>query len=134
MNDRNRLLKELMGILEDELGTAPEGVSEETFLRESLGLDSVDMITVISRVEQAYKIRLNHEELTQMNKVSDIINVILSKTEVTPMRAAALLFSKQKFPAVSHQAARLFCWDFPTTSATALTKPSISCILWLAFT
>jgi acyl carrier protein len=89
MNDRNRLLKELMGILEDELGTAPEGVSEETFLRESLGLDSVDMITVISRVEQAYKIRLNHEELTQMNKVSDIINVILSKTEVTPMRAAA---------------------------------------------
>ncbi|MCY2948084.1 MAG: acyl carrier protein [Gemmataceae bacterium] len=89
MNDRNRLLKELMGILEDELGTAPEGVSEETFLRESLGLDSVDMITVISRVEQAYKIRLNHEELTQMNKVSDIINVILNKTEVTPMRAAA---------------------------------------------
>jgi acyl carrier protein len=47
------------------------------------------MITVISRVEQAYKIRLNHEELTQMNKVSDIINVILNKTEVTPMRAAA---------------------------------------------
>lgn len=89
MNDRIRLLKELMNILEDELGTAPEGVSEDTFLRESLGLDSVDMITVISRVEQAYKIRLNHEELTQMNKVSDIINVILNKTSATPIKLAA---------------------------------------------
>jgi acyl carrier protein len=89
MNDRIRLLKELMNILEDELGTAPEGVSEDTFLRESLGLDSVDMITVISRVEQAYKIRLNHEELTQMNKVSDIINVILNKTSTMPLKAAA---------------------------------------------
>lgn len=80
MRNRDRLLKELLAIIEDDLGVVPVGITEESNLREALGMDSVDMITVISRVEQNYRIRMSHEELAHLVTVSDILNMITAKS------------------------------------------------------
>jgi len=89
MNSRAALLKELLAIIEDDLGTAPAGITEASNLRESLGMDSVDMITVISRVEQNYRIRMSHEELAKLETVSDILDMIAVKASENPVAKAA---------------------------------------------
>ena len=89
MLNRNCLLKELLAIIEDDLGVVPAGITEESNLREALGMDSVDMITVISRVEQNYRIRMSHEELAQLVTVSDILNMISAKSLEQPVAKAA---------------------------------------------
>jgi acyl carrier protein len=89
MNSRAALLKELLAIIEDDLGTAPAGITEASNLRESLGMDSVDMITVISRVEQNYRIRMSHEELAKLQTVSDILDMIAVKSSENPVAKAA---------------------------------------------
>jgi len=89
MNSRAALLKELLAIIEDDLGMAPAGITEASNLRESLGMDSVDMITVISRVEQNYRIRMSHEELAKLETVSDILDMIAVKSSENPVAKAA---------------------------------------------
>ena len=89
MVNRDSLLKELLAIIEDDLGVVPEGITPESNLREALGMDSVDMITVISRVEQNYRIRLSHDELAQLVTVSDILNMISAKSAEQSVAKAA---------------------------------------------
>lgn len=89
MRRRDDLLKELLAIIEDDIGVAPAGITGESNLREALGMDSVDMITVISRVEQNYRIRLSHEELTQLVTVSDILDMISAKSSEQQVAKAA---------------------------------------------
>lgn len=86
---RDDLLKELLAIIEDDLGVTPAGITGESNLREALGMDSVDMITVISRVEQNYRIRLSHEELSQLVTVSDILDMISTKSAEQQVSKAA---------------------------------------------
>jgi acyl carrier protein len=89
MISRAALLKELLAIIEDDLGTVPAGITEASNLRESLGMDSVDMITVISRVEQNYRIRMSHEELAKLETVSDILDMITFKSSENATAKAA---------------------------------------------
>lgn len=89
MAARENLLGELLAIIEDDLGVAPDGVTEASNLRETLGMDSVDMITVISRVEQTYRIRMSHEELAQLASVGDILDLISAKVAEAPISKAA---------------------------------------------
>jgi acyl carrier protein len=48
-------------------------------LREGLGLDSVDVVSIVSQVERRFHIRLTHEELEKLATVADVLNLLESK-------------------------------------------------------
>ncbi|QVL34682.1 acyl carrier protein [Telmatocola sphagniphila] len=79
MNEREKILNKLLEILQNDTDVKLETVNEAVSLREGLGLDSVDLVGIIMRIEEFYRIRLNHQELEGCNTVGTLIDLIESK-------------------------------------------------------
>ena len=50
------------------------------YIADGLGLDSVDIVSVISQVERQFKIRLSQADLEQISTVGQVLDLIVSKT------------------------------------------------------
>ena len=78
MNESQEILGKLREILKSETGREidPAEMRMEASLSESLGLDSVDLISVVIRVEECYRIRLNHEQLEKTQTLGGLVDLI----------------------------------------------------------
>jgi acyl carrier protein len=79
MKDRETLLGSLVNLLEEEMGEAFHQLEETTDLREGLGLDSVDVVGLVMRVEHQFRIRLAMEELMEVKRVGQLIDLVEAK-------------------------------------------------------
>jgi acyl carrier protein len=78
MTDRESLRASLACLLEEEMGESYE-LRDEMDLREGLGLDSVDVVGLVMRVERQFRIRLAMEELAEMRQVGQLLDLVLAK-------------------------------------------------------
>jgi acyl carrier protein len=76
---RAEIRRLLIQILEDDLGQSHEDLNEAADLRTDLGLDSVDLVSVVSQVERRFKIRLTQEELAALATVKDVLDLLEGK-------------------------------------------------------
>jgi acyl carrier protein len=58
-------------------------------LREGLGLDSVDVVSIVSQIERRFRIRLTQQELEKLVTVGDVLTLLESKLSSAPDTAAA---------------------------------------------
>lgn len=79
MSDRGAILDQLKQIMEDDTEVDVEKLSESASIREDLGLDSVDLVGVVMKIEGVYRIRLTHQDLQGVTTVNDMIDLIISK-------------------------------------------------------
>jgi acyl carrier protein len=79
MYTRDQIRKTLVEILETDMGEDYSHVSEDMSLREQLGLDSVDVVSIVSQVERRFRIRLTHQELEGLVTVGDVLTLLESK-------------------------------------------------------
>ena len=79
MMDRNELRAILVNLLEEEMGEPFELQDDSLNLREGLGLDSVDVVGLVMRVERQFRIRLAMEELMEVKEVGQLLDLILAK-------------------------------------------------------
>jgi acyl carrier protein len=91
MTERQEVIAKLAEILEADTGASADALrgSEDVNLREGLNIDSVDLVGVIMRVEEFYRIRLAHEELAKVATVRDLVDLIEAKRSATASPAAA---------------------------------------------
>jgi acyl carrier protein len=85
--DRTQLRQALAAILEEEKGEKIENLDDDLNLRDNLGMDSVDLITMVMAVQTRFHIDLGTEELEKIQKIGDLLDVIQAKVVV--VRAAA---------------------------------------------
>lgn len=88
MTDRTEIFKKLVEILESDTEVKVDALDEGIAIRDGLGLDSVDLVGVIMRVEEAYRIRMTHQELEKVSLVKDLIDLIVAKTDAARAQAA----------------------------------------------
>jgi acyl carrier protein len=79
MDDRQDVARRLIEFLESDTETRIETIDDAMSLREGLGLDSVDLVGIIMRIEGHYRIRLSHAELEQVNTVGSLLDLIQAK-------------------------------------------------------
>lgn len=91
MTDRKAILQKLVEILESDTDVRLEQVDEGVSLREGLGLDSVDLVGIIMRIEGHYHIRLSQAELAELSTVATLLDLIEAKVQAggTPEAQAA---------------------------------------------
>ena len=77
--DRSALLTTLKELLEEDRGEPVDGMDESTTLREGLGLDSVDMITLVMQIQDRFRVVLASDELEQVITVKDFLDLLQSK-------------------------------------------------------
>ena len=76
---RDEIRGVLKGIFEEETGETLDSLSDETRIVEELGLDSVDVVSLIMRVEQKFRIRISHAELAEMASIGSLLDLVLAK-------------------------------------------------------
>jgi acyl carrier protein len=79
MPDRTAIRHTLIEFLEADTGERFSDLQDDTNLREGLGLDSVDVVSIVSQIERRFHIRLTHTELETLVTVSDVLTLLESK-------------------------------------------------------
>jgi acyl carrier protein len=89
MPDRETIRKTLVELLEADTGEKFPNLDDSANFREGLGLDSVDLVSIVSQVERHYRIRLSHEELEKLLTVGDALDLVQAKLATAPESSAA---------------------------------------------
>jgi acyl carrier protein len=89
MADRQTIRLTLIELLEADTGEKYPDLEEGTNLREGLGLDSVDVVSIVSQIERRFRIRLTQQELETLVTVGDVLNLLQTKVETAPQISAA---------------------------------------------
>lgn len=87
MITRDEIRETLLKLFEAETGDALESLTDDQNLAE-LGLDSVDMVSLIMQLERHFKIRLSHEELASAAQVGQLLEIVQTKVNA-PKDASA---------------------------------------------
>ena len=89
MYDRAFIRKTLIELLEADTGEKYDDLQGSANLREGLGLDSVDVVSIVSQVERRFHIRLSHQELEKLVTVADVIDLLMAKLSSPPQQPPA---------------------------------------------
>ncbi len=71
--------EDIVEILVDVADLAKEDISEDSQLIDDLDLASLEIMSVISKLESKYSIKISENELLSVATVEDLINLIQSK-------------------------------------------------------
>jgi acyl carrier protein len=89
MYDRAFIRKTLIELLEADTGEKYPDLQESANLRDGLGLDSVDVVSVVSQIERQFRVRLTHEELEKLVTVGDVLDLLQAKLAEAPPETQA---------------------------------------------
>ena len=79
MSDRSSIIIRLKELMKMETDRDLEEVDESTSIREGIGLDSVDLMSVVTRVEESYRVRFTHQDLESVTTVGSLIDLVVAK-------------------------------------------------------
>ena len=77
---RQKIIEELLEASESELD--PSEIEAKTNLRDDLGLDSLQAVTVVMALEQEFEIEVDDEEIDGLQTVGDILELLARKIAV----------------------------------------------------
>jgi acyl carrier protein len=87
--DRTALRQALIELVEQQTDVRYDNLADEQNLRDSLGIDSVDLINLVMQVEDRFKIRIETEEMMPLQKVGDLLDLLQTKIAASARPAAA---------------------------------------------
>ena len=84
---REQVRATLVRMLAEETGGEPRELPDNLSLGDDLGLDSVDFVSLLMRVESEFRIRTTHQELQSVATIGALLDLIESK--IATLKAAA---------------------------------------------
>jgi acyl carrier protein len=79
MSQREMIRQTLIELLEADTGEKYPDLQEAVKLREELGLDSVDVVSIVSQIERRFRVRLSQQELEKLVSVGDVLTLLEAK-------------------------------------------------------
>jgi acyl carrier protein len=89
MADREMIRQTLVELMEADIGEKFTDLHDSKKLREELGLDSVDVVSIVSQIERHFRIRLSQQELEKLVRVGDLLDLMMAKLSAPPSSSAA---------------------------------------------
>ena len=75
------ILEKIKDIMEEELGKDRNEVTLESDIIKDLGLDSLDIVTLIMAVEDEYRFTADDDEIVNLKTVGDVVKYIENATK-----------------------------------------------------
>ncbi len=88
MIERTEIREILFELFEAETGEKIESLHDDQSLAQQLGLDSVDLVSLIMQLERRFKIRMTHEELVAAQEVGQLLDLVQRKVAELPLTVA----------------------------------------------
>ncbi len=79
MANRDEVVEALKATLVDRLKVEASTITEEANLFEDLGLDSIDLMTVVMAVEEKFAIEVSDEELEDVTTLGQAADLLSAK-------------------------------------------------------
>lgn len=73
---RDEIFNELKEIIKEYLGESELDIHEDSVLTEDLDLSSLDLISVVGDVEDAFNISIDDDAIMSINTVKDVLDYI----------------------------------------------------------
>ena len=89
MADREMIRQTLQELMEADIGEKFTDLSDSKRLREELGLDSVDVVSIVSQIERHFRVRLSQQELEKLVSIGDLLNLLVAKLATPSSTSAA---------------------------------------------
>ena len=77
--ERTALRQAMLELLEEETGQKHNVLDEAVNLRDGLGLDSVDLVSLVIQIQTRFHIQISSEELEQVARVADLLDVVQAR-------------------------------------------------------
>lgn len=87
--DRTELRNVLRELYNEDTDSTLSEFGDAVNLVTDLGLDSVDMVSLVMQVERHFRIRMTHEELSEVLLVGQLLDLISSKLHADMAAIAA---------------------------------------------
>jgi len=87
--DRTELLQTLRDIVARSVGNEVSEIDETKNLREDLGLDSIDLVSIVIEIQSTFDIEMKNEELMTLVTVKDLLDLISAKVATKGNAAGA---------------------------------------------
>ena len=87
--DRNALREELAVLLEKTVGERPPELKDEDNLRESLKLDSLDLVSLVIEIQARFNIEVPTAELNGIATVGNLLDYLTAKLAAKEQAQAA---------------------------------------------
>jgi acyl carrier protein len=88
MQDRDAIRRTLIELMEADTGEIYTNLDDSKNLRMELGLDSMDVVSVVSQVERRFRIRLSQQDLQKLVTVGDVLDLLQKKLNEAESKAA----------------------------------------------
>lgn len=89
MTNREMIRQTLIELIEADTGERHDDLDDAKILRDELGLDSVDVVSLVSQVERKFRIRLSQQELANLATVGNVLDLLQTKPNEPPMSSSA---------------------------------------------
>jgi acyl carrier protein len=87
--DRATLRKTLADLLKDNVGQSYDDLADGDDLRTGLGLDSVDLVTLVIEVQARFGVEIASATLAQLKTVGDLLDLLQERLGPSPQASAA---------------------------------------------
>jgi acyl carrier protein len=85
--DRTRLRQVLLEQLQEDKGEVYENLDDNVGLRDGLGLDSIDVVTLVINIQARFGVELKSDELEKIVTVGNLLDLLQER--LLPLRSAA---------------------------------------------
>lgn len=83
MSANSETFDAVVGIISEQLSLEPNTeIKEQTSIIEDLGADSLEIIEIVMKMEEKFKIKMPENEVSQLKTVGDIVAAIDRKKSV----------------------------------------------------
>ena len=89
MQDRNAIRLTLIELMEADTGGSYADLDDAKNLRTDLGLDSVDVVSIVSQVERRFRIRMTQQDLEKLVTVGEVLDLLEVKLREAEASAKA---------------------------------------------
>ncbi|EFC86347.1 acyl carrier protein [Parafrankia sp. EUN1f] len=81
MPSESEVLSTVTDIVARELGMQADTLTPDLDLRSAEGADSMKVLVMISRIERAYDIEIEDEDVFTLASISDVVRIVLATLE-----------------------------------------------------
>ena len=74
-----KIFEQLKQIVRDYLGDDKIGINEDSILTDDLGLSSLDLISIVGSVEDAFNIEVQDKDVAEIRTIKDVVDYIEKK-------------------------------------------------------
>ena len=70
------MLETLKRIIAEQAGVEEASLTEETSLKKDLGMDSLELLSVVVAIEEEYDLEVPEDELNQVDTLEDLVEYL----------------------------------------------------------